>query len=386
MEFLALLLIVLVVVMLQNWVFQRWGLRSLDYSCTLSTDEATQYDDIELVETITNRKWLPAPWLKSEITTSVGLDFAGAQSVLTDKSRFVPSFFMVRSYQTVKRVWNVHCAARGEMEIQKIVLVSTDLFGNVTLSRPVEVSANVLVLPKPFVLEEVFLSPKNLSGDTIVRKHLLEDPFFFSGVREYTGREPINQIHWNASVKEQELMVYQHDSTSTQTLTVILNMQSQARDFADRPHLLEACIRTSASVIENTWVEQIPVRLMSNGNISKEALKTHQGLISTQSWGKEHILELFRLLAKLKYGFTDPFDEYLYDISASVTSSDIVIVTAYLTQAVCDFAREKQFLGVRVKIFILGRISEQEIPEDCDIYCFRENYNLQTETKEEKIS
>lgn len=386
MEFLALLLIILFAVFAQNWIFEHWGLKKLDYHCRLSTDEAVQYDEIELVETIVNRKWLPAPWLKSEITVSRDLDFAGAQSVVTDKSRFVPSFFMVRSYQKVERVWKVNCTRRGEMEIQKIVLVSTDLFGNVTLSRPVETDAHVLVLPKPFDLEEMFFAPKNLTGDTVVRKHLLEDPFFFSGVREYTGHESMNQIHWNASVKEQNLMVYQHDSTSSQTLTVLLNMQSRERDFSEVPVLLEGCIRTCAAVLENTLTEQIPVRLMVNGNISESLLKTHQGLVSTQSWGQEHILELYRLLAKLKYGISDSFDDYLMDISDSVTSSDIVIVTSYLTDTICEFIRLKQRQGIRVKCFILGRISEEEIPDDLDLFCLREQYNEQTQSREEWVS
>lgn len=374
MEFFALLLIVLAVILVQNWVFARWGLRDLDYRCSLSTEEAWQYDEIELVETVLNRKWLPAPWLKAEITASRDLDFAGAQSVVTDKSRFVPSFFMVRSYQKVERSWKVRCVRRGEMEIQKIVLVSTDLFGNVSLSRPVEVSAQVLVLPKPFELETMFFAPKSLTGDVVVRRNLLEDPFFRAGVREYTGREAMNQIHWNASVKEQELMVYQHDSTTSQTLTVLLNMQSRERDFSVVEDLVEACIRTCAAVLENTIPQQLPVRLMANGNITAELLQTHEGLVSTQSWGPEHVTELFRLLARLKYGITDSFDDFLMDTAQRVDSTDLVLITPYLTDAIRQFIYLRQQAGIRVKTFVLGRIADGEIPEGMDILCLREQY------------
>ena len=374
MEFFALLLIVLAVILVQNWVFARWGLRDLDYRCSLSTEEAWQYDEIELVETVLNRKWLPAPWLKAEITASRDLDFAGAQSVVTDKSRFVPSFFMVRSYQKVERSWKVRCVRRGEMEIQKIVLVSTDLFGNVSLSRPVEVSAQVLVLPKPFELETMFFAPKSLTGDVVVRRNLLEDPFFRAGVREYTGREAMNQIHWNASVKEQELMVYQHDSTTSQTLTVLLNMQSRERDFSVVEDLVEACIRTCAAVLENTIPQQLPVRLMANGNITNALLQTHEGLVSTQSWGPEHVTELFRLLARLKYGITDSFDDFLMDTAQRVDSTDLVLITPYLTDAIRQFIYLRQQAGIRVKTFVLGRIADGEIPEGMDILCLREQY------------
>ena len=385
MEFLALLLIVAAVILAQNWIFSRWGLRNLDYRCTLSTEEANQYDEIELVETICNRKWLPAPWLKAEITASRDLDFAGAQSVVADKSRFVPSFFMVRSYQKVERSWKVRCVKRGEMEIQKIVLVSTDLFGNVTLSRPVEVSARVLVLPKPLELERMFFAPKNLSGDVVVRRHLLEDPFFFAGVREYTGREAINQVHWKASAKEQELMVFRHDSTTSQTLTVLLNLQSRERDFSVVEELVEACIRTCAAVLENTVAEQLPVRLMANGNLTDALLKTHEGLVSTCSWGREHVRELFRLLARLKYGITDSFDDFLMDASRRLDSSDLVLITPYLTDTIRTFIARRQQMGVRVKTFVLGRVSAEEIPAGMDILCLRDRYE-ETDAAEREAS
>ena len=93
MGFFALALLLAVVLGGEILLYRKFSLSHLEYHCALDREEATEGDVVELVETIKNRKWLPEPWLKSEITTSKWLDFAGAQSIVTDKTRFVPSFF-----------------------------------------------------------------------------------------------------------------------------------------------------------------------------------------------------------------------------------------------------------------------------------------------------
>ena len=70
MEIFVLFLVMLLLVFIQSQVFRRLSFKGLDYECAFSTDEAFEGDSIELVETITNRKWLPLPWFKSELTTS----------------------------------------------------------------------------------------------------------------------------------------------------------------------------------------------------------------------------------------------------------------------------------------------------------------------------
>ena len=103
MDFLALLLIIALVVTAQGQIYKHFSMRHLDYSCRLSADEVYEGDEIELIETLSNKKWLPIPWLKVEITTSRWLDFAGSQSIVTSETRYVPSFILMKSYHMVTR-------------------------------------------------------------------------------------------------------------------------------------------------------------------------------------------------------------------------------------------------------------------------------------------
>ena len=370
MEFLALAAVILGVVVLQNWLFQHKALENLEYRCYLNKDQVFEGEEIELVEELANKKWLPVPWLKTEITTSRWLEFAGAQSTVSGQSRFVPSFFLMKSYQKVTRRWKVRCLKRGEFEIEKVILVSTDLFGNRSLSRPEQVNARVLVLPRPLSDEGLTVAPKHQNGDIQVRRQLLDDPFMISGVREYTERDPMNKIHWSATAKEGRIMVYNNDYTSQQSVTVILNLQSREFEHFETmdQDRMEDAIRVCARLFDDTLATGMPLRFMVNGNVD-EARKT---VVTSEYWGAEYVESLLQVLAKLRLTATEDFSRYLNMNYRDITSTDLVIVTLYLNDAITSFARSKDADGVHTRIILLGAPKEDTDITGCDLVCLRD--------------
>lgn len=370
MEFLALAAVLLGVIVLQNWLFQHKALEHLEYRCYLTADQVFEGDEIELVEELANKKWLPIPWLKSEITTSRWLDFAGAQSVVSDQSRFVPSFFMLGSYQKIVRRWKVRCLKRGEFEIEKVVLVSTDLFGSRSFSRPEPVTAQILVLPRPLGDEALAVRPRYLNGDILVRRQLLDDPFMIAGVREYTERDPMNKIHWSATAKEGRIMVYHNDYTSSQSVTVVLNLQSRPLEHfetLDRERMEDA-IRVCARLFDETLQTGMPLRFLVNGSVDA----SRNSIVTSEYWGSEYVESLLQLLAKLKLASTEDFSRYLAGIYHDVTSTDLVIVTLYLNEAMTAFARRKDADGVHVRLILLGALPPDLDTSGCDLVILSE--------------
>ena len=353
MEFVAIAAVVIGLFLLQNRLYKTYAFKNLEYSCTLSTNECYEGDEIELVEEIVNKKWLPLPWLKAEITTSRWLSFAGAQSGVTDSTRFVPSFFSVRGYSKVTRRWKVKCLKRGDFGIEQVVLITTDLLGYSNLSRPGGGGARVLVLPKAIESGALTVAPRYLTGDIMVKRQLLADPFYISGVREYTGFEPMSRIHWPATAQQQKIMVYNNDYTSRQSVTIILNMQSRQfehQEVVDEDRM-ENGIRVCAGLFQ-TALSGMPVRFMSNCTTDASRSTTVTG----EYWGEEYIVGLLELLARLQLHSTEDFGNYLAGITASITSTDIVIVSGYLSRPMLDFADGKARAGVHVRLFILGPI------------------------------
>ncbi len=368
MEFIAITAVILGLFFLQNQLYKSYAFKNLEYRCTLSTDECYEGDEIELVEEIVNKKWLPLPWLKAEITTSRWLSFAGAQSAVSDSTRFVPSFFSIKGYSRVTRRWKVKALKRGDFGIEQVVLITTDLLGYSNLSMSGMSAANgktrVLVLPKAIDSDAVTVTPRYLNGDIMVKRQLLDDPFYISGVREYTGHEPMSRIHWPATAQQQKIMVYNNDYTSRQSVTIILNMQSRPEEHLEvvDEGRMENGIRVCAGLFQTT-LAGMPMRFMSNCTTDDSRSTTVTG----EYWGEEYVVGLLELLARLQLRSTEDFGNYLAGISGSITSTDIVIVSGYLSQAMLDFAAGKARLGVHVRFFILGPIPEELGHEGFDV-------------------
>lgn len=369
MEILVMLLLIGAAAVGQMLLYAGRVFRHLEYSCQLSREEAEEGEEIEILETVVNRKWLPLPWLKSEITTACWLDFAGAQSVVTDKTRFVPSFFMVKSYQRVQRAWKVKCLKRGVFRLQSAVLVASDLLGMSTLSQPVEVDSQILVLPGEIDVPARFSSPRHMFGEFPVRRNLLPDPFFIAGVREYALGDPMNRIHWAASARLQKLMVYQNEYTAQQSAAVLLNIQSrefESREVIDAP-AVEDAIRVCAWLFREVAGQGVPLRFIANGPVEA---KSRVPVVSEEYFGPEHVHDLLVILARLELMSTQPFGDFLAEMYDGITASNIFLVTAYINEQILDFAREKARGGAQVKIFVSAVLDE--VPQDVEVYCLKD--------------
>ena len=129
MEIVAILFMVIVLLVAHTVLYAKNAFRSFEYTCSFTQDEVMEGDEVGLVETVSNRKWLPLPWLKSELSTSRWLEYAGFQAEMRGEVRFVPSFFAVKGYQKISRTWKVKCLKRGVFEIRRVDLVCSDLIG-----------------------------------------------------------------------------------------------------------------------------------------------------------------------------------------------------------------------------------------------------------------
>ena len=52
----------------QYFLYAKLGLKDVSYKLSISTPEAFEGEEIEITEEITNDKWLPLPWIRTEIS------------------------------------------------------------------------------------------------------------------------------------------------------------------------------------------------------------------------------------------------------------------------------------------------------------------------------
>lgn len=368
MEVVAFAIIVLGVIGLQEWIFGRFVLRKLEYTCDFSAKEAYEGDSLFLVETVHNKKLLPVPWLKVDINSSRWLEYANTKSVVAQEFRYVTSSFFLKGYQKITRKWKLKCLKRGIYAIKSVTLISGDLIGRNTVSVPAEIDAVITVYPALIRLENYFIPVRQLQGDTVVRRWILDDPFIVSGAREYTPRDPMNRVHWSATARQGSLMVRKNDYTAQTGVTVLLNIQSMETEYFDAVHKdwIEMGIKAAATIFDTALREGTPVRLVTNGSTvdgGKEMIFT------SEASGREHVIQLMRLLAKLELRGIKDFEDYLEAILPQFYNTDIILITAYLTERIRNLMRLVIRRNCSVKIMVLNRFIEQrDLPQDMEVY------------------
>lgn len=370
MEVLVLLILTAGLFAAEKILYKRQWDHDLHYECTFSTDEAYEGDEVELIETVINGKMLPLTWAKAEISASRWLQFAGSQSIIAGDTRFVPSFFVLKGHHRTVRRWKVRCMRRGIYCIDKTVLVTTDLLGLQTFSLPVELNARLTVLPRPQEGSEHFFSPNGLSGDIIIRRRLLTDPFFVNGIREYTPYDSANRIHWPATAKMDQIMVRSNDCTSDQSVTILMNMQTRSEEGATITDSedIEQEIRAAATAVAETAGSGFPTRLIANGG----GLNGTPTVTGTGA-GEDYALDLLRVLAQLSVSKSENFAAYTDRMRHTFLSTDLILISAYLDDAVLAYAREQQELGTCVRFLLTRPLDDDQIPPDMPTTFFLEH-------------
>ena len=118
-----------VLIGLLAFIYQRSAMRGLSYTRYFTKDAVFEGDTVEMVEVISNEKWLPLPWLRLESSIQAGLRF-GNQANLDIYSGDIYqnhiSLFYLRSYRRIKRHHQVICSRRGLFRLDSATLTTGD--------------------------------------------------------------------------------------------------------------------------------------------------------------------------------------------------------------------------------------------------------------------
>lgn len=376
MEILALIIMALFFIFCQEYILIKYLFHKLDYSCKFSVDKACEGDDIFFEEVIHNRKFIPVPWIKAEIYTSRWLEFANKDVVTAQESRFITSNFYLRSYQKTTRRWKVKCLKRGVYDIDKVTLVGGDLLGIFSsISSVLSTKAELLVYPATIRLERSFIPASLTLGDTIVKRWIIDDPFIFAGTRQYNPGDSLNRIHWKATAKQGSLMVRKNDFTTHLRVAIILNIQSQDIEPDDviYKEYIEFGIKVAATILERTKQEGLSVRFASNGG----TVGGSENVIFTgEANSKEHVNDLLEIISRLKLRKNQEFESFLEEVSLHYENTEVIILTSYLTEKICEIISKIKRVNNSVSIIGLNAISISDSLkgyEGLDIYIPRFN-------------
>ena len=340
-------------------------LKGLKYKLSFSKTEAFEGDDMFVDEEIYNKKPVPVPWVKADIHSSKWLEFAGASSSVVDERRFVTSGFMLRSYQKTKRRWYMKCTKRGVFDVENATITCGDILGLISDSMAVPVNTRLIVYPGMIDIDEMFFTTRDILGDAVVKRFIMDDPFIVKGIREYIPGDPINRVNWKATAKTSKLMVNENDFTTKVGITVLMNVQSDVGQYdrVQNKDVIELAIKVCATSLNRGFNQGIPIRFGSNACTVEDG----ESMILTEpGTGQEHMMHMLYTLAQLKLKSIRDFEIYLSQLENKISNTQVYIITAFINEDIIAEATRIGRLDNTVKILVLD-MKYEDAPESADV-------------------
>ena len=298
------LLIVIKKLYVKNWD------KGLSVTLELSASEVYPGDEVVIIETVYNRKWLPLPIINVKFAIDRNLKFVGdvENTNESDKS-YKCDVYSLLFYQKIMRRIPFRCAKRGYYVINSLDVVSTDMFMRSVLSTIVPLQQQLIVYPEPIDSAQVDILYQQIMGTIVTKRYQHEDPFEFRGIREYQTYDTMKSINWNASARSGELKVNVYQDTSAQEVCILLNLEDEGVWVYE--DLKEKSISLAGSLASRLIRQGILVSVLSNGADCTSGKEVYLEAGSDETHSKNIITALSKVdLNKGMKDFTELLQEY----------------------------------------------------------------------------
>ena len=247
----------------QRYVYQRMWNKSLYVKVDFTSTQMFQGETGQLKEVVENRKRLPLPVLKVKFQTDRNLVFGEKDGSKVTDLFYWNDVFQVGGGEKITRTLNFTAKKRGYYKVLGIDLVSADLFLTTEMVETRHEGCYLYVYPRPFSSPEFKQSLQQLNGEILTRRHLVEDPFEYRGIREYQPYDDMRSVNWKATAKTGDLKVNQKNYTSLQTIRVFFNIEDTG--ILKKEDAVEMCFRIVAGIARFFLEQGIRIAVYGNG-------------------------------------------------------------------------------------------------------------------------
>lgn len=276
-----------------------------------------------LEEVIENAKLLPIVALKVKFQTSRELKFLDTMNTVVTDNYYRNDIISVGPYRKLTRELAFIGKKRGYYTIDGMSLVGTDLFMRSQMVSENPCHTTLYVYPKPYRNEQLTLTLRQLNGEILTKKHLLEDPFEFRGIREYEPYDDMRYIHWKSTAKTGDLKVIQKNYTAIKNIRIFLYLQHNT--MIQREELLENSIRILVSLVENYLALGSDIAIYTNC----EDMITKQVFSIEKMTNTSYLENMYKSLARLNIQNLHPFEKVLEEKLFSDLNTATIMLSPY---------------------------------------------------------
>lgn len=255
-------LLALGIFILQRVVYSRLWQEGVTVTLTFDKSTVRAGEEVRLLEVVENRKGLPLSSLKVKFQCSRYLLFSDSTNSSVTDRYYRNDLFSVMPYQRITRTHRIACPKRGYYGIYGIDLVGADLFFSEEMMGSLSSEAVLYVLPGVVPFENIEQAIRRISGEIVTRRHEIEDPFTYKGIREYQPYDEPKTINWKATARTGELKVNVRENTSVSGVRIFMNLEDNG--ILRREELLEMSISLCGGIAEYLLREGVRLSVFAN--------------------------------------------------------------------------------------------------------------------------
>jgi uncharacterized protein (DUF58 family) len=256
--------------------------------------------------TITNAKWLPAPWLEISRSLTGGLLCLPGSPYRPKSDRLVCRMGWLAGWQEAS--WPVHWRAgrRGAYKAQPSFLRAGDPSSFFYREMPLpDEEGELLVYPRLFSLPEVAPGWQQSLGDQRSVDFRFADPLLVAGLRDYQPGDPLRRINWVASARTGSLKAnIWEGSAQVRSLVCLetLSLTKSAWDASTGDLAFELLVSAAASMICQLAGRSGEVGFLSDVSHPLSVPGKPCYVPAASSRGQRYLVAMLDLLARLKPG------------------------------------------------------------------------------------
>lgn len=274
-------------------LYRKFWNHNLSVVLQFSKHAVTEGEQTYLTEIITNQNFLPLPILQVKFQIARTLSFQSIRNVRVTDYSYINDIFCLHFFEKITRKLPVLCHARGYFTLESSTVIASGLLNQERFFMTQPQHTYLYVYPK--ILDATLLEVpfSQLSGNLLAKSFLVKDPFTFRGLRDYVSTDPQSTINWQAYAKTGTLKVNLQDSTFSQEVCFLLNLDFPSLLY--ETGLLEDSIRITFSLATMFLEKRIPVSLISNGL----DVQTHIPLSISSGCSDNHRISFCEGLARI---------------------------------------------------------------------------------------
>ncbi len=314
MEIIVAVSICIIIFIIQQRIYRRYWDKGLDVDIFFDRPFVRTGETACITEVISNAKRLPLTAFHVKFKTSRTFIFSDTENSNITDYYHRNDVFSVQAYQKITRRLPFHTSKRGYYGISGVNIVAMDFFMSKRFAAVKENDSYFYVFPSRRYVEELSAVFSKVYGELPVRYGIVEDPYMFGGIREYTTSDSMRRINWKSSAKTGELMVNIYHYSSEQKIKILINYETN--NMIKPEYLNEMCIEMAGSTAEYFIDRKLPVSVSANAPdcITGEIEETDYGATS------EHMVFIDKYLARL--GKDEGLDSFFQILDKEISNMD----------------------------------------------------------------